>query len=35
LSEPEPPPRAVLDTDVIFSRVLYELLGGWRSGNGC
>jgi predicted nucleic acid-binding protein len=27
LSEPERPPRAVLDTDVIFSRVLYELLG--------
>jgi hypothetical protein len=27
LSEPERPPRAVLDADVIFSRVLYELLG--------
>jgi hypothetical protein len=27
LSERERPPRAVLDTDVIFSRVLYELLG--------
>jgi predicted nucleic acid-binding protein len=27
LSEPERPPGAVLDTDVIFSRVLHELLG--------
>jgi predicted nucleic acid-binding protein len=27
LSEQGPPPRAVLDTDVIFSRVLFELLG--------
>jgi predicted nucleic acid-binding protein len=27
LSEQERPPRAVLDSDVIFSRVLYELLG--------
>jgi predicted nucleic acid-binding protein len=27
LSERERPPRAVLDSDVIFSRVLYELLG--------
>lgn len=27
MSESERPPRAVLDTDVIFSRVLYELLG--------
>ena len=27
MSERERPPRAVLDTDVIFSRVLYELLG--------
>jgi predicted nucleic acid-binding protein len=27
LSERERPPLAVLDTDVIFSRVLYELLG--------
>jgi predicted nucleic acid-binding protein len=27
LSERERPPRAVLDADVIFSRVLYELLG--------
>jgi predicted nucleic acid-binding protein len=27
LSERAWPPRAVLDTDVIFSRVLYELLG--------
>jgi predicted nucleic acid-binding protein len=27
LSELERPPRAVLDADVIFSRVLYELLG--------
>jgi len=27
LSERERPPRAVLDTDVIFSRVLHELLG--------
>lgn len=27
LSERERPPRVVLDTDVIFSRVLYELLG--------
>jgi len=27
LSEQERPPRAVLDTDVVYSRVLYELLG--------
>ena len=27
LSEDAQPPRAVLDTDVIFSRVLYELFG--------
>lgn len=27
MSEQERPPRAVLDTNVIFSRVLYELLG--------
>lgn len=27
MSEPERLPRAVLDTDVIFSRVLHELLG--------
>lgn len=27
MSEPQRAPRAVLDTDVIFSRVLYELLG--------
>ncbi len=27
MSERQRPPRAVLDTDVIFSRVLYELLG--------
>ena len=27
MSERERPPRAVLDTDVIFSRVLHELLG--------
>jgi predicted nucleic acid-binding protein len=27
LSEPQRAPRAVLDTDVIFSRVLYELFG--------
>lgn len=27
LSESERPPRAVLDTDIIYSRVLHELLG--------
>jgi hypothetical protein len=27
LSDAAGPPRAVLDTDIIFSRVLYELLG--------
>jgi len=27
LSKPDRPPRAVLDTDIIYSRVLHELLG--------
>lgn|GEM_PF-3208481 len=27
LSEPHRPPRAVLDTDIIYSRVLHELMG--------
>ncbi|MGC2372969.1 MAG: hypothetical protein WA484_03750 [Solirubrobacteraceae bacterium] len=27
MSEPDRPPRAVLDTDIIYSRVLHELLG--------
>lgn len=27
LSEPHRPPRAVLDADIIYSRVLHELMG--------
>jgi predicted nucleic acid-binding protein len=27
LSKPDRPPRAILDTDIIYSRVLHELLG--------
>jgi predicted nucleic acid-binding protein len=32
LSEPTPPPRAVLDSDVIFSRVLHDLFGRLATG---